>query len=55
MDFKLKFSLIHKIGVASDEVVKILREIAEKVRDGFVEGRVIDGKGDNVGEWVITE
>lgn len=37
------------------ETVRILREIAEKIVDGHLEGKIRDVNGNTIGEWSLTE
>lgn len=36
------------------EVVRILTEIAEKVDQGYEEGKIMDINGNSVGEWKLN-
>ena len=35
----------------ADEIARILARISEKVQYGFVEGKIIDINGNQIGEW----
>ena len=55
--FKLSLntSNVAFIDYGTEEVKRILLEVAEKVQNGITEGKIIDINGNRIGKWELNE
>ena len=55
--FKLSFNTSNAafIDYGTEEVKRILLEVAEKVQNGITEGKIIDINGNRIGKWELNE
>ena len=55
--FELSFSTSNAIFEAGPEyeIVRILDDISNKVRDGYTSGNIVDLNGNSIGKWAWKE
>lgn len=54
MAIDMKGSAFGDDGPAEDEVQRLLRRVADEVRDGYTHGVLIDFNGNRCGDWTMS-
>ena len=53
--FKMKFQTENAAFENDQEVVRILKEVAEKIKNGASGGKIRDINGNTVGSWEVID